>query len=964
MALSQPTAPLTGAAQAVPAATTPPPAGREPRSYLPFLGFANLGVYMALLTPVMVSMAFKIDHLVGAEAAPAQLGMVMGVGALFALICNPLAGRLSDRTTSRLGMRRPWIIGGAIVGAAALAVVGTAQSVALVLVGWCVAQAAFNAVLAAANATIPDQVPVERRGKVSGLVGMATPLAILLGSVIVNQISADGARFIVPAALGLIFSLLFAAVLRDRAGAGARTAVHRRAVLRVVRLQPAQAPRLRLDLADQVHGDVRLRGHRDVPAVLPGGQVRPVRAGGHRRHPHGDVRVGRRHGHLQPGRRHPVRPVRQAPPVRRRRRRDHGGRPRRPRVRAVHRPGLVGQAIIGLGAGAFFSVDIALATQVLPSKDDTAKDLGVLNIANALPQSLAPAMAPAILAVRREPADGPVPHLVPLRRGRRAGRCRARLPDQGCAVMTVYHRPRMPRHPPTAARLPTHPARRRARRGPARPDDARGEGRPALPAHDHDRRGRHARRQRPGLRAAVGEGVRARQAHVPLEPAGGARQRARDRRVAQPAPGAVRGDPPRHPRDDRDRPPARVHRQPRHRAALGPVLAVARDPRARGDARRGAHGAARRRRPAGVPGRRPAHRAAPAGRPGHRAALGARQRHLRRGRRVDRAHGRRVRARVPGSRLRRRQRLDDDQALPRRRAAEGRRGPALRVRPRAGLPGRAVRRAPGAVQGAPGGRDAADDAVLRHAGRAAGDPRGRVRVQQARARSPEGRPRLRRHHLHRLGPGVRRRGVRAAVPGARVGRRAPLGRGPRRADPRRRRRPAGWGVVPGGRRRARGERAHRGSPDRRLRPPPPHGEVPARALRRAALRGRRGGLGRRRQRRVPRGRARGAGGRRDGPDQRRDPARWLPACGSTPRGSRARSTTPPTPTSRSCGSRPPTSSAAPGSRRSSTRGRWTSRRPRSTASTRSARRSRRSSTSTSTARRSSRRWWTRPPRSS
>ena len=36
---------------------------------------------------------------------------------------------------------------------------------------------------------------------------------------------------------------------------------------------------------------------------------------------------------------------------------------------------------------------------MLPTKEDTAKDLGVLNIANALPQSLAPAMAPAILAV-------------------------------------------------------------------------------------------------------------------------------------------------------------------------------------------------------------------------------------------------------------------------------------------------------------------------------------------------------------------------------------------------------------------------------------------------------------------------------------------------------------------------------------------------------------------------------------
>ena len=133
-------------------------------------------------------------------------------------------------------------------------------------------------------------------------------------------------------------------------------------------------------------------------------------------------------------------------------------------------------------------------------------------------------------------------------------------------------------------------------------------------------------------------------------------------------------------------------------------------------------GAARRRRPAGVPGRRPAHRAAPAGRPGHRAALGARQRHVRRGRASS--PGRWAPRTCAGSRVPSfgaGQRLDDDQALPRRRTAEGRRGPALRVRPRAGLPGRTVRRAPGAVQGAPGGRDAADDAVLRHAGRAAGD---------------------------------------------------------------------------------------------------------------------------------------------------------------------------------------------------------------------------------------------------
>jgi hypothetical protein len=36
---------------------------------------------------------------------------------------------------------------------------------------------------------------------------------------------------------------------------------------------------------------------------------------------------------------------------------------------------------------------------VLPNPDDVAKDLGVLNMANALPQSIAPAIAPLVIAL-------------------------------------------------------------------------------------------------------------------------------------------------------------------------------------------------------------------------------------------------------------------------------------------------------------------------------------------------------------------------------------------------------------------------------------------------------------------------------------------------------------------------------------------------------------------------------------
>jgi MFS family permease len=60
---------------------------------------------------------------------------------------------------------------------------------------------------------------------------------------------------------------------------------------------------------------------------------------------------------------------------------------------------VVGMAIGGLGFGLYTAVDLALVADVLPDPSSAAKDLGVMNIAGALPSSVAPAVAPAILAV-------------------------------------------------------------------------------------------------------------------------------------------------------------------------------------------------------------------------------------------------------------------------------------------------------------------------------------------------------------------------------------------------------------------------------------------------------------------------------------------------------------------------------------------------------------------------------------
>jgi len=75
---------------------------------------------------------------------------------------------VSDRTSSRLGMRRPWMIIGLLGGSLGILVVALAPSVPVVLAGWRIAQLSFNAVLAALVAVLPDQVPEVQRGTIAG----------------------------------------------------------------------------------------------------------------------------------------------------------------------------------------------------------------------------------------------------------------------------------------------------------------------------------------------------------------------------------------------------------------------------------------------------------------------------------------------------------------------------------------------------------------------------------------------------------------------------------------------------------------------------------------------------------------------------------------------------------------------------------------------------------------------------
>jgi MFS family permease len=58
---------------------------------------------------------------------------------------------------------------------------------------------------------------------------------------------------------------------------------------------------------------------------------------------------------------------------------------------------VMGFVIFGCAVGCYYAVDIALVSQVLPSQKDAGKDLGVINLANTLPQAMAPILAMWVL---------------------------------------------------------------------------------------------------------------------------------------------------------------------------------------------------------------------------------------------------------------------------------------------------------------------------------------------------------------------------------------------------------------------------------------------------------------------------------------------------------------------------------------------------------------------------------------
>jgi MFS family permease len=354
-----------------------------------------------LIAPLLVTLALKVNSLVGTEEAPNALSLVTGAGALVAMLGNPFCGKLSDRTTSRIGMRRPWMVVGLVGGSLSVLVVALAPTVAVVLVGWCLAQLFFNALLAAQLAVLPDQVPVGQRGLVSGVIGICLPIASVGATFVVSLFAGNQiAMFLAPCVIGGFFILLFAVRLDDRRLATAdKPPWSLRELASIFYVSPTKNPDFTwvfvsrflfvlayallityqayflLDAIGSAEDDVPrqiflgtlTQSALVIVASLVSGRV--------------SDRTGRRKVFVM-----------LAAAV-------YGLALFTVAVASDFNGFLVGMAISGLGFGMYVAVDLALVVDVLSDQENTAKDLGVFNIAGALPFTVGPALAPAVLAI-------------------------------------------------------------------------------------------------------------------------------------------------------------------------------------------------------------------------------------------------------------------------------------------------------------------------------------------------------------------------------------------------------------------------------------------------------------------------------------------------------------------------------------------------------------------------------------
>ncbi|MFB7915858.1 MFS transporter [Streptomyces sp. NPDC056061] len=385
---------------------------RAPRRVVVGLVLTELLIGFGFAMPLVASLGLKVNEIAPHEKE-SVLGVVTAIGAVTAFVLNPVFGHLSDRTTGRFGRRRPWILGGLATGLPAAVVMATADSVVQLVLGWVLAQAAYNAALAALAAVIADRVPAAQQATVSGLFGAAQFASVFPAFLLVGLIPhATTALLVIPGIAGAAGAALSWFLLRGEPATPptGHAPVSLRSVLGSLVFDPRTAPaftvvwvqRFLLQGANALIGTFGLyylmsrleMSTAEAAALLSAtGMLSAV----------GNVVAATVFGRLA-SRTGAYRAFVVASGV------LMTAAMVIKMVSASVWPVYLATFVAAIGLGAFYAVDMALVLRVMPSSADSARWLGVFNIAKSLPQSMAPAVAPLLLALGTDPigsaADG------------------------------------------------------------------------------------------------------------------------------------------------------------------------------------------------------------------------------------------------------------------------------------------------------------------------------------------------------------------------------------------------------------------------------------------------------------------------------------------------------------------------------------------------------------------------------
>lgn len=352
---------------------------------------AQIGAFIGFIPLLTLLLPLKAAAIAPAGKAE-LLALVALWGAVTAGLANVFAGVLSDRARLGTGGRWRWIATGLVATVASYGLIALAMTPWALLMAVVALQISLNLMLNPLAAVLPDEVPDRQKGVVSGFAGLAYPVASLFGALVIGIVlSTEPARLWAVVGAMLMLVLPFILVTRQRRATSLATSSpawswvalkdhdFRMAFLSRLLVQTAVAMNVLYLL-------FFLQRETGIASVLPDQRPEAVV---------GWILAASTAAAILSGLWAGVASDRSG---RRRELIFAGGlclaagallmavRPQWPA------PALA-QIVFGIGVGIYGVVDTALIAQVLPSRGNAGRDLGLMNVATTAAQVLAPLLA-------------------------------------------------------------------------------------------------------------------------------------------------------------------------------------------------------------------------------------------------------------------------------------------------------------------------------------------------------------------------------------------------------------------------------------------------------------------------------------------------------------------------------------------------------------------------------------------